>query len=277
MKQLINETYYKKEKEEVDGILNAAKHIIDLEDEKDVHLMKEMDVGTYNEITNLINTKVNNYNDMSMKQIVTTDMIKKVCLNYNLRFLPISYYVGPLPKKILSEIRQFIKENQLINISNKFYIIAPVSMISTKETDILSIPGGDPAILFKISDDKYKFITSFGDDLTWKNRLSGFFNMYIKRILEPVFFTKSSMFISFLLTVALSLIITLSPDEKMFALIFLWSFLFLIYMALSRFVYKNQSLIFENPTDKDKLKRCFLHNRYINFWNTNCIWKKWWN
>lgn len=105
--------------------------------------------------------------------LVHIDDIKKVCIDYNLRFLQAEYYRGTLETGISIKIEKFCKENNL-DIEklyrHDFYIMAREEDFNLKEAP--NPPKNpDPVLFYKVGKDVYKSIVKWGNDLTPIRRL----------------------------------------------------------------------------------------------------------
>ncbi len=82
--------------------------------------------------------------------------IKKICIDYRLRFLDTSLFKGDYPQEAVSEIRRL---ERLHNIQLKgFKIIAPSRLFKLKETD-------DPLLFVPLGNGYYHLIYQWGNDL----------------------------------------------------------------------------------------------------------------
>ncbi|CAM1368360.1 hypothetical protein [Tenacibaculum xiamenense] len=97
-----------------------------------------------------------NFNKIDSKAIFHINQIKKICVNYRLRFLDTHLFKGDYPEEALIEIRRLEK---LHNIQLKgFRIIAPSRLFKLKETD-------DPLLFVPLGNDYYYLIYQWGNDL----------------------------------------------------------------------------------------------------------------
>jgi len=85
------------------------------------------------------------------------DQIKKVCIDYRLRFLDSKYFKGEIPQKALSKIEK-LENNHGIDIKG-FKIIAPSKLFKLLDKD-------DPLLFAPIGNDYYYLIHKWGNDLS---------------------------------------------------------------------------------------------------------------
>lgn len=82
--------------------------------------------------------------------------IKKICINYRLRFLDTKYFKGSYPQSALAEIKYL--ENKHQTTLEGFKIIAPSKMFVLLKTD-------DPVLFAPIGNNYYYLIDRWGNDL----------------------------------------------------------------------------------------------------------------
>ena len=93
---------------------------------------------------------------LDSSRIFHIDQIKKICIDYRLRFLDTQYFKGDFPATALSKIRQLqeIHQTQL----NSFKIIAPSKLFVLKKAD-------DPLLFAPMGNDYYYLIHKWGNDI----------------------------------------------------------------------------------------------------------------
>jgi hypothetical protein len=100
--------------------------------------------------------------------------IKKLCVDYRLRFLSSKYYTGSYDVEVASKIKEFSKNTNSpideYSLPRRYFIMAPASMFELRETKYISKAElraqEDPAIFFKIDDNHYRLIHKWGNDFT---------------------------------------------------------------------------------------------------------------
>ena len=97
-----------------------------------------------------------NINAIDPQSVFHINEIKKICVNYRLRFLSTSLFKGDYPEEALSEIRHLEKVH---NTQLKgFKIMAPSRLFKLKETD-------DPLLFAPLGNGYYYLIHQWGNDL----------------------------------------------------------------------------------------------------------------
>lgn len=148
-----------KEKKNINSnVLDIASNILlsDLNQEQKIkkNLEKSNGIGT-NSIMNLDINKV-----FSIKEI------KKVAINYRLRFLPSKYAKKIIPKEAIFKIKKLEKEN---NIEIKeFYILAPSEAFDLEDVN------KDPLLFIPLENNKYLLVHKWGNDLSWLKKIFAF-------------------------------------------------------------------------------------------------------
>lgn len=94
------------------------------------------------------------------------DQIKKICVDYRLRFLDTSFFKGDFPEETISKIHEL---ERLHNIKLEGYkIIAPSVLFRLKKAD-------DPILFAPMGNDYYYLIHKWGNDLNPLRKLKSWF------------------------------------------------------------------------------------------------------
>ena len=96
------------------------------------------------------------FNLLDTKRIFNENSIKKICVNYRLRFLDTRFFKGTFPQEALNEIKDLEEEHQ--TILKGFKIMAPSKMFVLNKTD-------DPLLFAPMANGHYYLIHKWGDDL----------------------------------------------------------------------------------------------------------------
>lgn len=93
---------------------------------------------------------------LETEQIYHVDTIKKICVDYRLRFLDSARFKGPIPEEALSKIRRLEKEHD--TKLDGFKIMAPAKLMKLENAD-------DPLLFAPIGNGYYYLIHKWGNDL----------------------------------------------------------------------------------------------------------------
>lgn len=96
------------------------------------------------------------------ENIYHIDQIKKICVDYRLRFLDSKLFKGAIPEEAISKIRQMEKDHQTTLAG--FKVLAPSKMFKLKDKD-------DPILFAPIGNDYFYLIHKWGNDLHPLRRL----------------------------------------------------------------------------------------------------------
>ena len=128
--------------------------------------LKENRENTYDQhkanLSNLIDCLsiniINNFdlNKLSKSKIYHIDHIKRVSIDYRLRFLDIKYFKNKLPIEALEQIKK-LEKNHKTKLS-EFKIMAPSVLFRLEKKD-------DPLLFVPIGNDYYYLIHKWGNDL----------------------------------------------------------------------------------------------------------------
>lgn len=133
------------------------------------------------------------FEQLESNLIFHIDDIKKLCINYRLRFLDSYYFKNPLPEEAISKIHSLEKTHQ-IKIQG-FRIMAPAELFQLENYD-------DPLLFAPIGNDYYYLIHKWGNDM----------NPLREWYMKP--FKTMGNFIIFLLVISL-LIATIIPSNSL--------------------------------------------------------------
>ena len=168
---------------------------------------------------------VNNYQSTNVFDIDTLDFsrvyhletIKRVCIDYRLRFLDLKYFKGALPEAAYDQIDTIEKQHQT-NLSD-FKIMAPSILFRLARTD-------DPLLFVPMGNNHFYLIHKWGNDLS----------PYRKAMVWPF----KSVWTLLLTLLAVSYVLTLitpmglftkTPDSSTF-----WMLYFFMFKALASIV-----------------------------------------
>lgn len=97
-----------------------------------------------------------NFDLLESNKIYHIDQIKKVCIDYRLRFLDSKHFKGEIPLEAISKIKSL---DQMHNIElTGFKIVAPSKLFRLKNTD-------DPLLFAPIGNNYYYLVHKWGTDL----------------------------------------------------------------------------------------------------------------
>ncbi|HCQ29927.1 MAG TPA: hypothetical protein DIU39_06550 [Flavobacteriales bacterium] len=92
-------------------------------------------------------------------KIYNIEQIKKLCIDYRLRFLDAKLFKDELPQEALNTIRRI--ENKTGLRFENFKIIAPAALFKLKD------PDKDPILFADLGNNNYLFIHKWGNDMKW--------------------------------------------------------------------------------------------------------------
>lgn len=175
------------------------------------------------ELKNLIyHLNINSFNSFDFEKldankIYSINTIKRVCIDYRLRFLDIKYFKNKLPNEVYQKI------NSLENIHNTkvgdFKIMAPSALFRLEKTD-------DPLLFVPLGNNYYYLVHKWGNDLHPFRKLSMWPFKNIWNLLFAI------LLFSFLVTEITPLtLFTKSPNTSSY-----WMLLFFMFKAIASVV-----------------------------------------
>lgn len=99
--------------------------------------------------------------------------IKKICLDYDLRFLPIEYYKGNITADLPSVLMRFCEEH---NIPQNYHLRYDLYIAAPKENFELQERPKDPLLFYRTRDENFTLVHKWGKDFTVMRLLKGFLN-----------------------------------------------------------------------------------------------------
>ena len=131
---------------------------IELDNLKNIQDKSEKIINEVNQILRHSNSSINKFNFdlLKLENIYNIKEIKKVCINYRLRFLDVKYFKGDIPVEAIKKIDRLKKDHS--TELKGFKIMAPSKLFKLKNTD-------DPLLFIPIGKDYYYMIHKWGDDL----------------------------------------------------------------------------------------------------------------
>lgn len=169
--------------------------------------------------------KIQNYSDNKLEfdkldtnRIVHINTIKKICIDYRLRFLDINFFKGDIPSEAIDKIKNLeLEHNTKID---QFKIMAPSIMFRLKKTD-------DPLLFTPLGNNYFYLIHKWGNDLKGLRRLRMWPFLSLKNLLLTL------LIVSYLLTLITPLkIFSNNPDSSSFWLIYLFMFKAIVSIVL---------------------------------------------
>ena len=128
-----------------------------------------------------------NFNPSKIKpdRLFHIDSIKKICIDYRLRFLDFDYFKGNVPDEAYSRLKEF-KINQP-NLDFKIMMMAPSKLFELENYD-------DPLMFVSLGNDYYYLIHKWGNDMSYFRKIlmwpfKNFYNILVFICLLSVFLT----------------------------------------------------------------------------------------
>ncbi len=96
------------------------------------------------------------FNQLETDKIFHISQIKRICIDYRLRFLNSKYFKGDIPQEAIHKIK-VLEKNHSIEVKG-FKIVAPSKLFKLKDKD-------DPLLFAPIGNDYFYLIHKWGNDL----------------------------------------------------------------------------------------------------------------
>ena len=139
-----------RDRQREDEILEEVKKILARDFEKDNRIREELSSNTAAPANNF------DFDLLETKRIYHLEQIKKICIDYRLRFLDTSYFKGEIPQTALSEIKELERSH---GTELKGYkIMAPSRLFKLEDKD-------DPLLFAPIGNGYFYLVHKWGNDL----------------------------------------------------------------------------------------------------------------
>ncbi|MDA7810695.1 hypothetical protein N8978_04550 [Flavobacteriaceae bacterium] len=102
-------------------------------------------------------------NKLDNHKIFYVNDIKRICIDYRLRFLDLKYFKGDIPKSTKLKIKGFKSEQRLNSLNLK--IMAPSKLFKLKNAD-------DPLLFSDLGNGYFYLIDKWGNDLSFFRKIS---------------------------------------------------------------------------------------------------------
>lgn len=163
-------------------IIGWAYSVLNAQEQQEQHILKRLSKSPLERDINNFNIDV-----VDRDAIFHISQIKKICVNYRLRFLDTKYFKGSYPKEVVEKIQKIEKDHN--TELDGFKIIAPSKLFTLDKAD-------DPLLFAPMGNGYYYLIHKWGKDLHPLRRIKYW---AIKNV-ENLGFTLIAL--SFLLTLA---------------------------------------------------------------------------
>lgn len=156
-----NEVTIEKDQEEL--ILKEANSIIESHHQSDLDILRH--IGMANSIDKAQSIKTNQINYEKFGEVYDISAIKKLAVNYRLRFLRSNKYKGSIDPLLAVKLKEFCAKNGInpelrYRDEQMFYILAPANSFNLEKRP------KDPIMFYKIDSDKYAFVHKWGNDFS---------------------------------------------------------------------------------------------------------------
>ena len=158
-----------------------------------------------------------NPSKLRSEKLFHVEDIRKICIDYRLRFLDVKLFKGKIPNEAIKKLEEF--KNQHKNLDLELKIMAPSKLFELENYD-------DPLLFAKLEDGYYYLIHKWGNDLSPMRKV---FMWPLKNIWNLLI----SIFIFSLVVTELTPIafFTRTPDVSTY-----WMLLFFIFKAIASVV-----------------------------------------
>lgn len=148
----IEEQFKKLHADEKEGqkILESVREILKKDDERQDLIEKNLSSS------NTVATNAFDFELLETDKIYHIDQIKKICIDYRLRFLDTKYFKAKIPQEAFSKIKQLEKAHDIT--VKGFKIIAPSKLFKLDDKD-------DPLLFAPIGNGYFYLVHKWGNDL----------------------------------------------------------------------------------------------------------------
>ena len=184
---------------------------IELDNLKNIQDKSEKIINEVNQILRHSNSSINKFNFdlLKLENIYNIKEIKKVCINYRLRFLDVKYFKGDIPVEAIKKIDRLKKDHS--TELKGFKIMAPSKLFKLVRKD-------DPLLFAPLGNGYYYLVYKWGNDLKPLRKI----------LMWPLKNIKNLFITIFILTLMLTLItpqnlFTKNPSSSTFWLLYFFN------------------------------------------------------
>lgn len=170
---------------QTDSVVQSVKGLLEDDAAKDRQILRSMGLDKHLQIAEDKQSKIMELEKLDNcygGQVYHIDQIKKLAIDYHLKFLPSGRYSGSIDVQVPFKVREFATANKMdlttTQLEYNFMMLAPAECFDLEKIVI----DRDPALFYKIDDKHYRLIYKWGKDFTpfryiqglkWKS-VSGF-------------------------------------------------------------------------------------------------------
>lgn len=200
------ESLLKEQKQKDQAILNSdpikdVKLLLEGDSQEDLRILRNLSNSSQLSQVETIRGRqieLENLEKNYVGDVYTIDQIKKLCIDYHLRFLSSNLYTGSFDVELTAKLKQFSADAKVElnewNLKNKFFIMAPQEMFQLRDEKYLTKRQLDPVIFYKINDTHYRMVHKWGNDFTIFRLIDGFrwkswwnYQLFNTFMLMPIF------------------------------------------------------------------------------------------
>ena len=151
-----------------------------------------------------------NFDLLESRRIFHLSQIKKICIDYRLRFLSTGFYKEELPSEAISAVKELERKHEIT--LKGFRMIAPAKYFRLENAD-------DPMLFAPIGNNYFYLIHKWGKDLHPLRKLAGWPLKNLENII--IFSFLSSFFVSFVIR---EVFFSRYQETSQFLVIFMYTF-----------------------------------------------------
>ncbi len=133
-----------------DNVLNEVYRILQKETEKEEAIANRLSKPSTSHANSFV------FDRLDADKIYHIEQLKKICIDYRLRFLDSKYFKGKIPGTAIAKIKELEKQHE--TELKGFKIMAPSKLFKLEDKD-------DPLLFAPIGNDYYYLIHKWGNDL----------------------------------------------------------------------------------------------------------------
>ena len=187
-KELLDAKNKKAKELSENSILKEAQQLLLNEDNEDARILRAIGCNTPVMQLEDLTGKILEMEQLEKQYgpVIEVEHIKKLAVDYRLRFLPMRYFIGAPDKMMTTKIKQFAAETGVSidnhSLGTKFFVLATPESFSLEQKKIKTLEQLrdsmsnyflDPVLCYQISDTKYRIVHKWGKEFTLYRRLLG--------------------------------------------------------------------------------------------------------
>jgi hypothetical protein len=141
-------------------VLDEDAAITATNDEENIKILEEMRLGHIVSEAQTIRARLKSIQGLDPSRVFKREDIKKLCMSYRLKFLPIDHYRGSIDPELPTKVKEFKKQFGDNFRYDNFSVCAPADSFQLQDHPV------DPLLFYWLGDGMYYLVHKWGNDIS---------------------------------------------------------------------------------------------------------------